>query len=336
MNNNSNGAGGYYRTYDRFLDRYGPELDPISIAVYHYLVRCADKDGYCHPGYERIAYHCGRISRRSAVYAIAKLIKLGLIERRHRKRGNESHDTNKYKIRLEVFTDAPLRGGVVHHMHEGSAPGAPGVVHQMHPKDNTVEGQHNEGEREGEPPPSIPPNSLSVFSNSPQEGETSKVGGDVEAATAQSAGGDNGLSYQNQAVGIATRANGKPTTGRERQHQGNGAGKPLPADWALSADDIKAAVQETRWTEAEVKRVSGKFRDHHRSKDTLSHDWQAEWHLWLQREIEYVRANGKVERTAPRPPVFVAEPKAPIDPSKPRPSHKAAVLAEINRMAARP
>jgi hypothetical protein len=75
-------------------------------------------------------------------------------------------------------------------------------------------------EREGEIPPSTPPDSLSVFSNSPQEGETSKVGGNVEAVTAQSAGGDSGPGCQNQAVKIATKANGKPTTGRERQHQG--------------------------------------------------------------------------------------------------------------------
>jgi hypothetical protein len=270
------------------------------------------------------------------VYAVEKLIKLGLIERRHRKKGNGSADTNRYKIRLDAFTDAALREGVVHHMHEGSAPGAPGVVHQVHPKDYTVEGKHIEGEREREIPPSPPPDSLSVFSNSPPEGETSKVGRDVEAATAQSAGGDSGLGCQNQAVKIATRANGKPTTGRERQHQGNGAAQPLPVPWALSDDDIKAAVQETRWTEAEVKRVSGKFRDHHRSKGTLSHDWQAEWHLWLQREIEYVRANGKVERTAPRPPVFVAEPKAPIDPSKPRPSHMAEIRAAMARGMAQP
>jgi hypothetical protein len=157
---NNDGMGGYYRTYDRFLDRYGPELDPISIAVYHYLVRCADKDGYCHPGYERIAYHCGRISRRSAEYAVAKLIKLGLIERRHRKKSNGSADTNRYKIRLEAFTDAALSGGVAHHMREGSALYALGVAHQVRIKDDTVKGKHNEGEREGEPPLSTPPNSL--------------------------------------------------------------------------------------------------------------------------------------------------------------------------------
>jgi hypothetical protein len=392
MSDKSNGAGGYYRTYDQFLDRYGPELDPISIAVYHYLVRCADKDGYCHPGYERIAYHCGRISRRSAVYAIAKLIKLGLIERRHRKKGNESHDTNRYKIRLEAFTDAALRGGVVHHMHEGSAPYAPGVVHQVHPKDNTVEGQHNEGERGGTPP-STPPDSLSVFSNSPQGGEAPKVGGDVEAATIPGPGGNPRLSCQDPAVEaetgakgkkkleafthagahrevvsqghplvsqlgettqkaeespcpsdplpavkVATKANGKPTTGRKRQRQGNGAAQPLPVPWALSDDDIKADMQETGWSEAKVKDEASKFVDHHLRKGTLSHDWQADWRLWKRRgvewesrEREHARANGKAERTAPRPPVFVAEPRAPIDPSKPRPSHMPMVLEEIAR-----
>jgi hypothetical protein len=119
----------------------------------------------------------------------------------------------------------------------------------------------------------------------------------------------------------------------------------LPADWALSADDIKAAIQETGWTEAEVKKEALKFRDRCLSEGTLSHDWQAKWRLWMQRgnewksrEREHMRANGKVERTAPRPPLVIAsrEPKPAIDPSKPRPSLKAMGRAEIARRAAKP
>ena len=117
----------------------------------------------------------------------------------------------------------------------------------------------------------------------------------------------------------------------------------MPVPWALSDDDIKIDMQETGWSEAKVRDEASKFRDRHLSKGTLSHDWQAEWRIWKRRadewesrEREHMRTNGKVERTAPRPPLFVAEPKVPIDPSKPRPSHKAAVLAEINRMAAQP
>jgi hypothetical protein len=94
---------------------------------------------------------------------------------------------------------------------------------------------------------------------------------------------------------------------------------------------------------AEVKKEALKFRDRCLSEGTLSHDWQAKWRLWMQRgnewksrEREHMRANGKVERTAPRPPVFVAEPKAAIDPSKPRPSHKPMVLEEMARRAAKP
>lgn len=193
-------------------------------------------------------------------------------------------------------------------------------------------GTRKEQEREGATPLSTPPDSLSISSNSSQEGKTSKVGGNIEAATTQSAGGDSGLGCQNQAVKIATRANGKPTTGRERQHQGNdGAAQPLPASWALSDDDIKAAMQKTSWSEAKVKDEASKFKNRHLSRGTLSCNWAAEWANWIQRGLEYMRANGKVEKTAPRPPVFVAEPKVPIDPSKPRPSHMPMVLEEIAR-----
>jgi hypothetical protein len=379
---NNDGMGGYYRTYDRFLDRYGPELDPISIAVYHYLVRCADKDGYCHPGYERIAYHCGRISRRSAEYAVAKLIKLGLIERRHRKKSNGSADTNRYKIRLEAFTDAALRGGVAHHMREGSAPYALGVAHHMRIKDNTVEGKHKKGEREGEPPLSIPPDPLPVSSNSPQEGETSKVGGNVEAVTAQSAGGDSGLSCQDQGIleaftdkgahrevvhevhqvvheghrtagespeaaakrapclsdpipvaKAATKANGKFPTGGGRQHQSNGAGQPSPIPWALSDNDIRAAMQRTGWNEAKVRDEASKFKNRHLSRGTLSCNWMAEWENWIQRGLEYAAKNGKApERVRPLPPLIHADrgPAVLID----KEAGKAA-MAEIRRIMRR-
>jgi hypothetical protein len=196
-------------------------------------------------------------------------------------------------------------------------------------------------EREGATPLPTPPDSLSVSSNSSQDGETSKVGGNVEAATAQSAGGNSGLGCQSQAVGIATKASGKPTTGRERQHQGNGVAQPTPVPRPPSDDDIKAAMQETCWGEARVKDEAPKFRDYHLSKGTLSCDWRAEGRIWKRRgdewesrERERMRANGKVERTAPKPPIFVAEPRVPIDPSKPRPSHMPTILAEIARATA--
>jgi hypothetical protein len=192
-----------------------------------------------------------------------------------------------------------------------------------------------EQEREGEIPPSTPPDSLSVCSNSPQEGETLKVGGDIEAATAQSAGGDSGLGCQNQAVKIATKASGKPATGRERQYQG-GVAQPLPIPWALSDDETKASMKRTGWSEAKVKREALKFRNRHVSKRTLSYSWAAEWENWELQGLDYEAKHGKVERTAPRPPPFVAEPKAAIDPSKPRLSHMPMVRAAIARATAQP
>ncbi len=155
----------------------------------------------------------------------------------------------------------------------------------------------------------LTPHSLSTSSNSSQEGEIPKVGGNVEAATAQSPGGDSGLGCQNQAVKIATKANGKPTTGRERQHQGiGGAAQPLPASWTLSDDEVRAIAGETGWNEGEVKRVFGKFQNCHLSRGKVSHSWPAEWALWVQRELEHAAKNGKApERKRPLPPLMQAD-----------------------------
>jgi helix-turn-helix protein len=338
MNNNSNGAGGYFRVQDRLFDWYGQLLGPIAIAVYNYLARCAGQNGCCFPSYEDIARKVG-ISRSSALRAIAKLIKYKLITVKHRRHGQEhrdDHTSNCYKIRLEAFTDKGAHREVVSQGHQLVSQGHQ-LVSQGHPKDYPIkENPNKEKERGGGIPLSTPPDSLSISSNSPQGGETSKVGGDVEAATAQSAGGDNGLGCQNQAVEIATKANEKPTTGRERQHQGNGVAQPTPVPSTLSDDEIKASMKRTNWSEARVKREALKFRNHHLSKRTLSYSWAALWENWELQGLEYEAKHGKVERTAPRPPPFVAEPKAPIDPSKPRPSHMAMVRAEIAKVAAQP
>jgi biotin operon repressor len=336
MNNNSNGAGGYFRVQDRLFDWYGQLLGSIAIAVYNYLARCAGQNGCCFPSYEDIARKVG-ISRRAAITAITKLGRYGLIEIQHRKNRREkrgNYTSNRYKIRMEAFTHAGAHREVVHEVHQ-VVHEVHQVVHEVHPKEYILkENPNKEKEREGGMPPSTPPDSLSVSSNSSQDGETSKIGGNIEAATAQSAGGDSGLGCQNQAVGIATKANRKPTTGRERQHQGNGIAQPTPVPLALSDDEIKASMKRTGWSEAKVKREALKFRNHHVSEGTLSYSWVAKWENWELQGLEYEAKHGKVERTAPRPPPFVAEPKVPIDPSKPRPSHMPTILAEIARATA--
>jgi hypothetical protein len=125
MNNNSNGAGGYFRVQDRLFDWYGRLLGPIPIAAYHYLARCADQDGCCFPSYEDIARKVG-ISRRAALRAIAKLVKYKLItvkRRRHRQEHRDDYTSNYYKIRLEAFTHAGAHRE---------------VVTISHPKDNPI------------------------------------------------------------------------------------------------------------------------------------------------------------------------------------------------------
>jgi biotin operon repressor len=323
MNNNSNGAGGYFRVQDRLFDWYGQLLGPIAIAVYNYLARCADQDSCCFPSYEDIARKVG-ISRRAAIMAINKLGRYGLIEIQHRKNRREKrgdYTSNRYKIRLEAFIHEGAHREVVHEVHQ--------VVHEVHPKEYTLKDNPNkEKEREGATPLSTPPDSLSISSNSSQEGETSKVGGDVEAATEQSAGGDSRLGCQSQAVGIATKANGKPTTGREQQYQGNGVAQPLPVPWALSDDDIKADMQETGWSEAKVKQEASKFVDHHLRKGTLSHDWQADWRIWKRRGLDYEAKNSKPpERKRPLPPFIQAGQSAPINKEAGR-----AAIAEIQHI----
>jgi hypothetical protein len=107
----------------------------------------------------------------------------------------------------------------------------------------------------------------------------------------------------------------------------------LPADWALSADDIEAAIQETGWTKAEVKKEALKFRNRHLSRGTLSCNWAAEWTNWIQRGLEHAAKNGKApERIRPLPPLIQAAQgqAAQID----KEAGKAA-MAEIQRIMMR-
>jgi helix-turn-helix protein len=338
MNSNSiHIAGGYFRVQDRFFDWYGPLLGPIAIAVYSYLTRCADQDGCCFPSYEDIARKCG-ISRSSALRAIAKLVKYKLItvkHRRHRQEHRDDHTSNCYKIRLEAFTDKGAHREVVSQGHQVVS-----IRHQLvsqgHSKEYPIKGNPiKEKEREGGIPPSTP--TLSTSLNSSQGEITQTAGENLEAAEAEKSPCPNDLI---PAIKIAPKANGKPTTGRERQHQGNGAGQSLPASLMLSDAEIESAMREIGFPEAEVKAEASKFRDNHRSKGTLSCDWQAELRIWKQRRDEWrsrerdMRANNKVERTAPRPPVVVAEPQVPL--AKPRPSRMPELLAALYRGAAQP
>src|SRR5919108_3445032 len=327
--NNSNGAGGYFRVHDRLFDWYGRLLGPIAIAVYNYLARCADQDGCCFPSYENIARKVG-ISRRAAIMAITKLGRYRLIEIQHRKNRREkrgNYTSNRYKIRLEAFTHAGANREVVHEVHQ-VVHEVHQVVHEVHPKDYPhKDNPIKEKEREGEIPPSTPPDSLSVSLNSSQRETTQTAGENPEAPEAE----------RKTCPNDPIPANGKLTTGRKRQHQGNGAAQPLPVPWSLSDDDIKAAVQETRWTEDKVKDEAPKFRDYHLSKGTSSYDWLAEWRMWKRRgdewksrEREHAAKNGKIpERIRPLPPLIQADQgqAAQIDKEAGR-----AAIAEIQRI----
>lgn len=219
-NGHAGDHGGYYRTRNRLFDWYGRLLGPIPIAVYHYLARCADQNGCCFPSYEDIALKTG-INRRSALRAIAKLVKYELItvkRRRHRPERRNDYTSNYYKIRLEAFTDKGAHREVVTHSHQ--------LVTHSHSKDYPIKGDPiKEKERErkterGGRSPLNPLDSLSGSLNSPQGETTQTAGENPETAKAEK---NPCLSDPIPAVKIAIKAKENPPSTRKRQHQGNSA-----------------------------------------------------------------------------------------------------------------
>lgn len=145
-NGHAGDYGGYFRVQDRLFDWYGRLLGPIAIAVYNYLARCADQNGCCFPSYEDIALKVG-ISRRAAIRAITKLGRYGLIEIQHcknrrEKRGN--YTSNRYKIRLEAFTDKGAHREVVSISHQVVTISHQ-VVSEVHSKDYPLKDNPNKG-----------------------------------------------------------------------------------------------------------------------------------------------------------------------------------------------
>src|SRR5262245_17662161 len=82
------------------VERYGPELGPLAIAVYVALARHADAvTGRCFPSHNRIAMQVG-MSRRSVIRQIAKLALFELVEVKPRHRsGSKERESNEYFLK---------------------------------------------------------------------------------------------------------------------------------------------------------------------------------------------------------------------------------------------
>lgn len=65
------------------------------------LANRADEDGYCFPGYNRLASQCS-MARRTVIYHINSLLNDGIIEKQSRSRDNGSDTSNLYRIMAGV------------------------------------------------------------------------------------------------------------------------------------------------------------------------------------------------------------------------------------------
>jgi hypothetical protein len=88
------------------------EVDDLGLTtnafrVYAHLARRAGKDNSAWPSYSTIGEHCFRASypkaqeatlRRRAMEAVRELEERGLIEVEHRRRGDQGHTSNEYRL----------------------------------------------------------------------------------------------------------------------------------------------------------------------------------------------------------------------------------------------
>ncbi len=63
---------------DAVIDRHGPQIGAIGVAVYAYLARRADRQGVCFPSYQTVARQLN-LSRRTVITYIRLLEQQGLL-----------------------------------------------------------------------------------------------------------------------------------------------------------------------------------------------------------------------------------------------------------------
>lgn len=81
-----------------FLDK---RLKPVDLAVLDAIQYRSNEKGYCWPAYNRIAEDC-RICRRSAIYAVKRLVEYGYLVKSKRTIGDTDEQTsNTYFIKFD-------------------------------------------------------------------------------------------------------------------------------------------------------------------------------------------------------------------------------------------
>lgn len=135
-------AAGFHWAHNDVLDRLGPVVGAIPMAVYYALCRFADRDGQCHPSHAVIAKRLG-MSKRGVINALAQLEGAGAITIQRRRDEAGDKDPNLYTLiggsapdalpsECGALPGAPDALGVVHVVHQGSAPRA----HKQEPLNN--------------------------------------------------------------------------------------------------------------------------------------------------------------------------------------------------------
>jgi predicted transcriptional regulator len=97
----------YFQVPNDIFDSDIPLKDYEKL-VYIYLCRCGNHGGQAFPSYDTIGKKCS-ISKRSAMRAVSNLIKLGLISKQVRPKGNGDNESNLYEV--FVPSDTQSLGG---------------------------------------------------------------------------------------------------------------------------------------------------------------------------------------------------------------------------------
>ncbi len=126
---------GWFWIEDAVIDRFGPHIGAIGVAVYAYLARRADKQGICFPSYQTVARQLN-LSRRTVITYISLLEQHRLIVAASRSAGSKARSTNAYRLADLHQPDGLGKGGAA-----GSPPPAanghptgatPALVQQVH------------------------------------------------------------------------------------------------------------------------------------------------------------------------------------------------------------
>ncbi len=121
---------------DAVIDRYGPHIGAIGVAVYAYLARRADRQGVCFPSYQTVAQQLN-LSRRTVITYVRLLEQHGLLVAATRG-APKGRRANAYRL----VSMSPAENGAAvapaQHDHRGGAAGSPFASANSRPNGATV------------------------------------------------------------------------------------------------------------------------------------------------------------------------------------------------------